>query len=80
MFFNDIIRSFVILEPQIYHQMKNNILSAFVVFFAVVACLLIIDDVSHNINAKNSDTSKVQNQLQQTNTESLATLDFEAED
>ena len=44
--------SFGMLEPQIYQQMKNNVLSAFVIFFAVVACLLIIDDVSYNISGK----------------------------
>lgn len=60
--------------------MKNNVLSAFVVFFAVVACLLIIDDMSHNISSKNSDSSKAQNLVQQPNTESVATLDFDTED
>ena len=68
------------LEPQIYHQMKNNVLSAFVVFFAVVACLLIIDDMSHNISSKNSESLDALNQSEQTNTENLATLDFETED
>jgi hypothetical protein len=72
--------SFGMLEPQIYHQMKNNVLSAFVIFFAVVACLLIIDDVSHNISRKNIDTTGVEKQLKQTNTENLATLDFRTED
>ena len=68
------------LEPQIYHQMKNNVLSAFVVFFAVVACLLIIDDMSHNISSKNSESLDAHNQSKQVNTENLATLDFETED
>lgn len=27
--------------------MKNNVLSSFVIFFAVVACLLIIDDLAY---------------------------------
>lgn len=72
--------SFGMLEPQIYHQMKNNVLSAFVIFFAVVACLLIIDDMSHNIDGKNLDTSVVKKQIEQTNTESLAILDFKTED
>lgn len=35
--------------------MKNNVLSAFVVFFAVVACLLILDDISYK-----KDTSKTE--------------------
>ena len=30
--------SFGMLEPQIYPQMKNNVLSAVVIFVAVVAC------------------------------------------
>ncbi|RZN84396.1 hypothetical protein [Winogradskyella sp. PC-19] len=60
--------------------MKNNVLSAFVVFFAVVACLLIIDDMSHNISSKNSESLDALNQSEQTNTENLATLDFETED
>ncbi|MDA8874662.1 hypothetical protein [uncultured Winogradskyella sp.] len=60
--------------------MKNNVLSAFVIFFAVVACLLIIDDMSHNIDGKNLDTSVVKKQIEQTNTESLAILDFKTED
>lgn len=60
--------------------MKNNVLSAFVIFFAVVACLLIIDDMSHNIDGKNLDTSLVKKQIEQTNTESLAILDFKTED
>lgn len=68
------------LEPQIYHQMKNNVLSAFVVFFAVVACLLIIDDMSHNISSKNSESLDAHNLSEQSNTENLATLDFETED
>ena len=45
--------------------MKNNVLSAFVIFFAVVACLLIIDDMSHNIDGKNLDTSVVKKQIEQ---------------
>jgi hypothetical protein len=72
--------SFEMLEPQIYHQMKNNVLSAFVVFFAVVACLLIIDDMSHNISSKNSESLDAHNQSEQANTENLATLDFETKD
>lgn len=60
--------------------MKNNVLSAFVIFFAVVACLLIIDDMSHNIDGKNLDTTGVEKQIEQTNTESLAILDFKTED
>ena len=60
--------------------MKNNVLSAFVIFFAVVACLLIIDDMSHNIDGKNLDASVIKIQIEQTNTESLAILDFKTED
>ena len=60
--------------------MKNNVLSAFVIFFAVVACLLIIDDMSHNIDGKNLDASVVKKQIEQTNIESLAILDFKTED
>jgi hypothetical protein len=41
---------------------------------------LIIDDVSHNISRKNIDTTGVEKQLKQTNTENLATLDFRTED
>jgi len=57
--------------------MKNNILSAFVIFFAVVAFLLIIDDISHN-------NSKVESIEVQTSgdraTSNLATLDLDTEE
>ena len=68
------------LEPQTYQPMKNNVLSALVVFFAVVACLLIIDDMSHGVSAASADASEVKNEIEQSNTETLATLDFETED
>ncbi|WP_299116113.1 hypothetical protein [uncultured Winogradskyella sp.] len=60
--------------------MKNNVLSAFVVFFAVVACLLIIDDISHGMSASKTDSSEISNEIEQSNTETLATLDLETED
>lgn len=60
--------------------MKNNVLSAFVVFFAVVACLLIIDDLSHNIKTSNQDTTKVSVDSEQKTSENLATLDLEITD
>ena len=59
--------------------MKNNVLSAFVVFFAVVACLLIIDDLSHNIRPSESEANSKVNTEQNVN-ESLATLDLDTSD
>ncbi|SHG91421.1 hypothetical protein [Winogradskyella jejuensis] len=60
--------------------MKNNVLSAFVVFFAVVACLLIIDDLSHNSNKSSVDASEVNAKPNQQNSDSFATLDFKAKE
>lgn len=60
--------------------MKNNVLSAFVVFFAVVACLLIIDDLSHNIKRTDKDTTKMRLDAEQKSTETVATLDLEITD
>lgn len=60
--------------------MKNNVLSAFVIFFAVVACLLIIDDVSYSMQNNDSDTNLVKNSFEEGNNENLATLDLETED
>jgi len=48
--------------------MKNNVLSAFVVFFAVVACLLILDDISYK-----KDTSK--NEVSQKDISTINTSD-----
>ena len=56
--------------------MKNNVLSAFVVFFAVVACLLIIDDLSHNIKSSSKDATEVSVDKEQKTSETLATLDL----
>ena len=60
--------------------MKNNVLSAFVVFFAVVACLLILDDLSHNMNNQKMDASEVQTKIQIENTSNLVSLDSEIDD
>lgn len=59
--------------------MKNNTLSALVIFFAVVACLLIIDDISYNRKQTNlNETEQKQNiQNQESN---LATVDLATED
>lgn len=59
--------------------MKNNVLSAFVVFFAVVACLLIIDDISHNVNTSDKDASELNNEVVNSESAGLATLDLDAE-
>ena len=56
--------------------MKNNVLSAFVVFFAVVACLLIIDDLSHTMNSPDIESSDMQQNIEPSEVSSnLATLD-----
>ncbi|RNC87907.1 MAG: hypothetical protein ED556_01580 [Winogradskyella sp.] len=60
--------------------MKNNVLSAFVVFFAVLACLLIIDDLSHSNGISQQDNLEVQNQINNSGNENLATLDLDTED
>ncbi|TCK65034.1 hypothetical protein DFQ05_2246 [Winogradskyella wandonensis] len=59
--------------------MKNNVLSAFVVFFAVVACLLIIDDISHGVTKNDSDSADVKAEIPQKKSENLATLDLTAD-
>jgi len=58
--------------------MKNNVLSAFVVFFAVVACLLIIDDLSHNIKTSENDKN-VNVEANHNSKESLANLDLDTD-
>ena len=60
--------------------MKNNILSAFVVFFAVVACLLIIDDITHSVNSKDINTVELNSNVETSNSSNLATLDLETEE
>lgn len=60
--------------------MKNNILSAFVILFAVVACLLIIDDISHNSGISHSGADVAKEEIQQNQKNGLATLDLETED
>ena len=59
--------------------MKNNILGAMVIFFAVVACLLIIDDLSYSKESKmeyNAEKSIIKSSEQG----DLATTDLEIED
>jgi len=59
--------------------MKNNILGALVIFFAVVACLLIIDDLSYKGQAQLEYPS--QKDLVKSETSSnLATNDSEIEE
>ena len=55
--------------------MKNNVLGALVVFFAVVACLLIIDDLTANYYDQ-TQNEELQ-QLEQKNKEQLATLEHQ---
>ncbi|MCC1484353.1 hypothetical protein [Winogradskyella immobilis] len=60
--------------------MKNNILGAMVIFFAVVACLLIIDDLSYSNETKETDFKakmQVKASIEQSD---LATTDLELED
>ncbi|MFD1062843.1 hypothetical protein ACFQ1Q_06255 [Winogradskyella litorisediminis] len=59
--------------------MKNNVLSAFVVFFAVLACLLIIDDLTHGVKPS-LQNEIIDSKTEATTSENLATLDIEAED
>ena len=54
--------------------MKNNILGALVIFFAVVACLLIIDDLSNAGHAQIEYPAQHDLTKAQTN-ENLATND-----
>jgi hypothetical protein len=56
--------------------MKNNILSAMVVFFAVVACLLIIDDIAYNKEDSSMDYSK---EKQKESKPEFATADLETD-
>lgn len=59
--------------------MKNNTLSALVIFFAVVACLLILDDISYK--EKNSDfNTSVEQKDNKQQTSNLATVDLVTED
>lgn len=60
--------------------MKNNVLSAFVVFFAVLATLLIIDDMTQGIKPSLESDTNVNSEINIENSESLATLDVETED
>ncbi|MBT8376472.1 MAG: hypothetical protein KJO22_06355 [Bacteroidia bacterium] len=55
--------------------MKNNVLGALVVFFAVVACLLILDDLTANYYDQ-SKTEEIQ-QPDQKNEEQLATIEHQ---
>ena len=58
--------------------MKNNILGALVIFFAVVACLLIIDDLSYKGQAKLEYPT--QDQLFKSEAkDNMATTDLETE-
>lgn len=59
--------------------MKNNVLSAFVVFFAVLAALLIIDDLTHGV-APSLESDVVKSEMISKKSENLATIDLEAED
>ena len=61
--------------------MKNNVLSSFVIFFAVVACLLIIDDLAYRED--NSVATKVsQEDLKKVDSsdEDIAVSELEIED
>ena len=61
--------------------MKNNVLSSFVIFFAVVACLLIIDDLAYRDD--NSVATKVsQKDLKKVDSsgEDIAVSELEIED
>ena len=60
--------------------MENNVLSAFVVFFVVVACLLIIDDITHNVSGSQIETADIQSNISNSNASDLATLDLETEE
>lgn len=60
--------------------MKNNVLSAFVVFFAVLATLLIIDDITQGIKPSLESDTNVNSEINIQNSESLATLDVKTED
>ncbi len=60
--------------------MKNNILSAFVIFFAVVACLLVIDDISHNVKSNAINSVELKADVETSNSSNLATLDLETEE
>lgn len=60
--------------------MKNNILSAFVIFFAVVACLLVIDDISHNAKSNAINSVELNADVETSNSSNLATLDLETEE
>lgn len=60
--------------------MKNNVLSAFVVFFAVLATLLIIDDITQGIKPSLESDTNVNSEINIENSESLATLDVKTED
>ncbi|WP_411765940.1 hypothetical protein [Winogradskyella sp. A3E31] len=59
--------------------MKNNILGALVIFFAVVACLLIIDDLSYKGQAQLEYPLEQEITKSGTN-ESFATTDLETEE
>ena len=59
--------------------MKNNILGAMVIFFAVVACLLIIDDLFYSKETQ-TDFSAEKNIAKSSEEVTLATTDLEIED
>ena len=65
---------------QIYNIMKNNILGAMVIFFAVVACLLIIDDLSYSKEPVETDYSVEEVFEKSSERGDLATTDLEIED
>ncbi|MDO1501901.1 hypothetical protein Q2T40_17340 [Winogradskyella maritima] len=60
--------------------MKNNILGALVIFFAVVACLLIIDDLTYSGESQLNYPTQKELAKVKTDTENLATTDLETED
>ena len=61
--------------------MKNNILGALVIFFAVVACLLIIDDLTYSGESQlNYPTKEQLADSKEMSSEDLATTDLETED
>lgn len=59
--------------------MKNNILGALVIFFAVVACLLIIDDLTYNGESQLNYPSKKQLAESETTSKNLASTELDTE-
>lgn len=56
--------------------MKNNVLGALVVFFAVVACLLILDDLTSSYTKDQSEKQEIK-KFNQEKQEELATTDLQ---